>query len=887
MPNRRRQKRKAEFLPEASVGAKRTRGSHHESSGSPSNASALLNNDVRRKNDEPVGMRLDLVFKRVIECLADLDSFKKSSTSIFLVYAHENDKLTPKLKAEAEKAQKIIEWLLCLRAKALTDRSPLFRDSKSVRDTGNLGAHDILSNQFCLLPNSGKATSIHEVSCVDKVILCSSEVLQVYHKDNKMKEYIRDIKAFYASKKDLRVGTKEDQEDFRTGLRGIVRSYIGTQPPDVDTSFHHVITEMAFLEIRAEQDKDESCQSIIPVILNGDRPPLVDELHIRVHPSDISQDCVIHETQILHKMFFRLLKRIFENLDGCVGVFEKCYDECVKTAPTKSEKDFEHLVSTNITNAFGEVIRDHLATCRTIPDQPSPEDKKCLIDLRVTDPRDDKKRIEDTKGGLLRDSYCWVLENTDFCRWRDNDQDNLLWIKGDPGKGKTMLLCGIIDELRKHPAKTGLLSFFFCQATDLRINNAAAVLRGLIWLLVVEEPSLISYVQMEYESAGKALFEGSNTFVALSRIFTNILQDLSSKSRKRCTCLVIDALDECVTECEYLLDLIVQKASEFPCIKWIVSSRNYKNIEERLENSGQKARLCLELNAESISTAVGIYVKNKVRQLAELKKYSMKTASTVQDYLSSNADNTFLWVALVCQSFEKVPNWDVLNRLETVPPGLDSLYERMIEQTCNSDYANYCIRVLAFVTITRRPVTLKELTSLDKTLAGFPDDDVGEVVGLCGSFLTVRESTIYFVHQSAKDFLLTRASDKVFPSGIEEVNYMIFSSSIEVMSSTLKNPDIYSLYRPGFSIDMIEKPDPDPLSAIGYPCVYWVDHLYDGESSKSAKDSDCLQDNSDIDNFLRKKYLYWLEALSLLKSTPEGVLSMIKLDKLVQVRYIS
>ena len=31
--------------------------------------------------------------------------------------------------------------------------------------------------------------------------------------------------------------------------------------------------------------------------------------------------------------------------------------------------------------------------------------RKCLEDLRTTDPRDDKKRIEQTKGGLLEDSY--------------------------------------------------------------------------------------------------------------------------------------------------------------------------------------------------------------------------------------------------------------------------------------------------------------------------------------------------------------------------------------------------------------------------------------------------------------------------------------------------
>jgi hypothetical protein len=42
-------------------------------------------------------------------------------------------------------------------------------------------------------------------------------------------------------------------------------------------------------------------------------------------------------------------------------------------------------------------------------------------------------------------------------------------------------------------------------------------------------------------------------------------------------------------------------------------------------------------------------------------------------------------------------------------------------------------------------------------------DNVMRVVNKCGLFLTVREDRIYFIHQSAKDFLLGKAFDKVFP----------------------------------------------------------------------------------------------------------------------------
>jgi hypothetical protein len=105
-----------------------------------------------------------------------------------------------------------------------------------------------------------------------------------------------------------------------------------------------------------------------------------------------------------------------------------------------------------------------------------------LKDLRPTDLRHDKIRIEQTKGGLLRDSYRWILDNPKLRQWRDNPESTLLWIKADPGKGKTMLLCGIVDELKKSTFPS-LLFFFFCQGIDSRINNAIAVLRGLIYLL--------------------------------------------------------------------------------------------------------------------------------------------------------------------------------------------------------------------------------------------------------------------------------------------------------------------------------------------------------------------------------------------------------------------
>ena len=126
--------------------------------------------------------------------------------------------------------------------------------------------------------------------------------------------------------------------------------------------------------------------------------------------------------------------------------------------------------------------------------QQDEQTRGCLADLLLTDPRVDKERIADTKGGLFHGASNWIFGHSGFRRWRDADNARLLWILGDPGKGKTMLLITIVDELERQTrdAPSTALSYFFCQGTDLKLNNAAAVLRGLITTTSFASSSLCS-----------------------------------------------------------------------------------------------------------------------------------------------------------------------------------------------------------------------------------------------------------------------------------------------------------------------------------------------------------------------------------------------------------
>lgn len=153
---------------------------------------------------------------------------------------------------------------------------------------------------------------------------------------------------------------------------------------------------------------------------------------------------------------------------------------------------------------------------------------------------------------------------------------------------------------------------------------------------------------------------------------------------------------------------------------------------------------------------------------------------------------------------------------------------------------------------------------------------------MCGSFLTIRNDTVYIIHQSARDFLSKEASYNIFPYGTGDAHQSIFYRSLQVMSRTLQR-DIYSLGALGYPTEQIKLPDPDPLVASRYSCIYWIDHLCDWNPNSHENYRVNLQEGGAVDSFIRNKYLYWLEALSLCKSMSKGVVSMAKLEALIQV----
>ncbi|KAM0451637.1 hypothetical protein ACHAPV_009876 [Trichoderma viride] len=321
---------------------------------------------------------------------------------------------------------------------------------------------------------------------------------------------------------------------------------------------------------------------------------------------------------------------------------------------------------------------DFNATFNTdLKDEEKEQNRLFLEKISKTDPFYDKKRILELKGPFLHESFEWILNHEDFQRWRNTEESGALWIKGDPGKGKTMLLCGIVNDLEKNPGTNSNFGYFFCQATDDRINTAVAAVGGLIYSFLEPRQELhresVSGIREKFENKLGQL-SGPNAWHILCDIFEAIVQD---EALPNVVC-VVDALDECEHGVKFLLSLIAKTSRQ---VKWLISSRNAKEIELGLRLIDDSRRLVLELtrNAMCVSQSVDAYIEDSTRGIAALaddEELRIKTTGT----LKLKADGTFLWVSLVVEQLRDTDRRNIEEVLEELPVGLENLYDLLMKR---------------------------------------------------------------------------------------------------------------------------------------------------------------------------------------------------------------
>ncbi|TGO35832.1 hypothetical protein BHYA_0144g00010 [Botrytis hyacinthi] len=501
--------------------------------------------------------------------------------------------------------------------------------------------------------------------------------------------------------------------------------------------------------------------------------------------------------------------------------------------------------------------------------------RSCLQYLRCPDTLAVKSRLKENKDKLLYKSIDWILQDPQYISWKCGGDVSLLWIKGGAGKGKTMLSIGLIERLSFPQDESTVVTYFFCQNADHELNTLQAIIKGLILQLVNQQKELMEYLRDHWDTKNERFNKDITSWRKLWDIFYKMLY--------RCKCpkiyVIVDALDECQDDgMADLLKLVVRTGLDHPSkIKWLLTSRPLDSAEQELLVGYEQVMISLELNSTYISQGVTTYIVNKVAELDRRNAYGSDLCQKIQNELTEKAEDTYLWVSLVCKRLESVHRENTLTTIQDLPPDLHPYYNRVLHELSKGQPAvvKGCMRFLRVMMLAYRPLNVAEV---DSVLGLSKYDTARALVDRCASFLKMRGTDIKFVHQSARDYLAGENGKYILDTSELYGHNDIAVSCISYLSQKLKI-NLVDLPRPDSTRKSIE--GNQLMASLDYAATFWAQHLEGAKREIPMQNSSIEQ--GVVGTFLRSKFLEWLECLSLLDKLSRATEALKILEDMVDL----
>jgi hypothetical protein len=167
-------------------------------------------------------------------------------------------------------------------------------------------------------------------------------------------------------------------------------------------------------------------------------------------------------------------------------------------------------------------------------------------------------------------------------------------------------------------------------------------------------------------------------------------------------------------------------------------------------------------------------------------------------------------------------------------------------------------------------------------LLEIPKQDIDSRLVLLHSVLDIPpdpNAPVKLLHLSFRDFLVD--SDKHandFWVDEKETHRKLAGRCLQLLGDHLAK-DICRLQKPGTLRKDIDKQTIDGYlpPEVQYACLYWIYHLKGSESK--------VQDEDQAHQFLKRHFLHWLEALSLIGRISESIGLIDELQRIVDVSY--
>ncbi len=483
---------------------------------------------------------------------------------------------------------------------------------------------------------------------------------------------------------------------------------------------------------------------------------------------------------------------------------------------------------------------------------------------------------------------------------KDENGKPIFWLNGMAGTGKSTIARTVAQSF----ADEGQLgaSFFFKKGEGDR-GTASKFFTTIATDLIAHVPEVIPGITTAI-NADPAISEKALKDQFEKLIRQPLLGTRKAPSNKFGRIIVIDALDECEREedIQTILQLLAQARSfgHFPLRVFVTSRPEYPirlGFKQMLDGTFQDLIL-QNIPQKTIEHDIALYLEHELEVVRKQRSLPQGWPSQGEiQALVEMALPLFIFAATACryigdkrdnprkrlETFLQYKRENQISWLDkTYLPILNQLFDD--EDELDKDRRTSEFReVVGSIVVLESPLSIASLAHL----LNIPKEDISCRLDLLHSVLNIptnEDMPVRILHLSFRDFLvdIQKRGKSHFWIDEKETHKRLAGKCLDLLSSPegLKQ-NMCNLTSPGALKSEVD--DQIIGSAVSpevqYACRYWVHHLE--QSGGHIMDGDL------VEAFLKKYFLYWLEAMSLIGMAPECILIINRLQSLTDVRHFN
>ena len=484
-------------------------------------------------------------------------------------------------------------------------------------------------------------------------------------------------------------------------------------------------------------------------------------------------------------------------------------------------------------------------------------------------------------------------------RWSsDFDKPSVYWLNGLAGTGKTTIAQTIAERLF---ADGWLGASFFCSRDFEDRSNLKFIFPTLAVQLAHRYPEfrsiLVPLVRSDSTIARESLYNQMNKL---------IVRPLTKSAVS--TVIIIDALDECKDEepASAILSVLGQFVSQIPNVKFFLTGRPEPRIREgfRLPLLAPLTEVFVLHGVESdqVNSDIQLFFRRRFTELATRHGLDGWPSEQQLGLLCERTAGLFVYAVASVKFIERKNGNPTkqLNRLlqadSSVFEGktkfnadktIDSLYLSILQEAFGDDDPEDDPKIrsiLGTVILAANPLSPSSIA----ILLGLDVEDVFPPLLSAHSLLILHEDVdqpVRSFHKSFPDFIVdpTRCTEQRFRVCPADHHTELVVGCLKLLDQELER-NMCKL--PDWVInsevdDMKDRIGQYIGQALEYACRSWHKHLVEATPASKPDIMPILH------RFLERKFLFWLEALSVLKAAREAVDALEAAGRWLDVRQIS